>query len=730
MNIKKMDLYKIKLLKFKKTIASALITFNLSTSMIMVAQDYAATELSATQAPLTSPLFKAEMLTQMLPNMLFFINDDGSFALQDGHTIVIRKLLAKGGSEDVCTIDLTQGEIKKILESGKELFDANFIAPGFLEFCFGIKEQKDFNGADSNRSSVHTDCITMYFETATNTFFKISHPDFWVTSIQSPTTDPQKLIVNLHGLQRKGAETGLGKRVFFDLTTKTFGETIIDLCHFPSRILNENCLCEEDIKTRRVDFYPYQIVDQKLVKAASPSCSILMLPHYNFSAENILTYTRSNGQYKAPYMLNLNEEQPIEVPLLTPSEIRALKLDVYDPVIIDGLLYFRTHGEKRVLHCKPVDGLELGKKGQLIQKIIEKYSSEICLILSGNLYGTTPEKIQEIFCNIFMDYQQYKHDLGLTECGILEMHPETERILLNLLETNKNIFIEIFNKYIFPRIFKFQFAKVYHTSIETADPKFKQVLYYTKPEGRKPDGYFIVDVHGGPHARVFNELSTEQQFFSNRGYPYVLTNIRGSKGFGSAYEFASNQHWYDVVDDIQKIVEWARETGIGKHPIIMGASFGGYVAAACFAKGISNIVIPINGIFDPELYERNLSRTSYAKSDFKKQYGETKEEREQTSVITHLTKKPGKMFIFCGLKDTICLPEQSRALFEKMRALGNNVEMVSFQNEGHGLSVKGDIVKLRIIEQFLGDITGYSHEPNGYGLLATHLGIAYERSQS
>ncbi|MBP9752260.1 MAG: prolyl oligopeptidase family serine peptidase [Proteobacteria bacterium] len=731
MNIKKLAIDKTKFLKVKKTIASALMTFSLSTSMGMVAQEYAAIAgLPATQSVSTRPLFKAEMLPEMLPNMIFSICIDGSFLQHIGNQVIIQKLLATGGIEDVRTIDLMQGETKEILESGKELFVAEFMAPGFLVFRFGIKEYKDFN-SDSNHSSTHTDCITKYFDIAANTFFEISHPDFWNTYIEKSTTDPQKLNVNLYGIKDTSAETGQSKRVFFDLTTKTFGETMIDLCKFPAHIINNKYIYEKDKARNSVDIYKYQIVDKKIVREETLLCSISSPLHdYALNDESFLTYTKSNGQYLIPYMVDLNDEAPMEVPLLTPSEMRTLKLDVYDPQIIDGLLVYKTHGEERVFHYKPVDGLELGKKGLLAQKILEKYSSELCLLLSNNLYGKTPENIQGSLYSMYLDYKQYMHEVGLTEDNILASFSEIERTFLNLLEANKSIFIEIFNEVIFPKILKSQFAEVHHTSIETADPKFNQVLYYTKPEGSKSDGWFIIDVHGGPHARVFNELSTEQQFFSSRGYPYIVTNIRGSTGFGTRYEMASDKHWYDVMDDVQKVVEWARATGIGQHPIIMGTSFGGYAAAACFAKGISDVVIPINGIFDIELNEKKLSKTIHTESNAKKQYGETAEEKAQTSVTTHLTKRPGKMFIFCGLKDTICLPEQSRTLFDKMKELGNNVEMVSFEGEGHGFSIKKDIVKLRLIEEFLGNITGYQHEPNGYGLLATHPGIVYERSQS
>ena len=245
-----------------------------------------------------------------------------------------------------------------------------------------------------------------------------------------------------------------------------------------------------------------------------------------------------------------------------------------------------------------------------------------------------------------------------------------------------------------------------------------------------------MDVHGGPHAREFNELDVMQQFFTSRDLPYFRLNIRGFTGFGADYRDASNGKWWEVVDDIGAAIEWIRGQGLGAMPIVTGGSFGGYAAAAAYAKGYTNYAIATNGLYDLnlDLEDVRAGKTKYSQhdvSDQLTQFGNTEEIRRQNSVTTHLTPRDGEMLIFTGLKDDNCLPNQSQMLFDAMNRLGNKARMITMAEEGHSPNDPANLLMmLRVQEELVGKVTGSPYEPNGYATIATTPGAVSHETRA
>jgi dipeptidyl aminopeptidase/acylaminoacyl peptidase len=53
----------------------------------------------------------------------------------------------------------------------------------------------------------------------------------------------------------------------------------------------------------------------------------------------------------------------------------------------------------------------------------------------------------------------------------------------------------------------------------------------------------IMYVHGGPTSQFSDNFQLQAQFFASRGYAVLAPNVRGSSGYGKAFEDANNRDW-------------------------------------------------------------------------------------------------------------------------------------------------------------------------------------------
>ncbi len=113
----------------------------------------------------------------------------------------------------------------------------------------------------------------------------------------------------------------------------------------------------------------------------------------------------------------------------------------------------------------------------------------------------------------------------------------------------------------------------------------------------------ILWIHGGPTAQFDDDFQQHVQFFAQRGYVVLLPNIRGSSGYGKAFEDANNGCWGRCdLEDVRAGVEYlhglsyvdSASTGI------TGTSYGGCMsmAAVAFAPDLFQAAVPLSGYGD------------------------------------------------------------------------------------------------------------------------------------
>lgn len=88
------------------------------------------------------------------------------------------------------------------------------------------------------------------------------------------------------------------------------------------------------------------------------------------------------------------------------------------------------------------------------------------------------------------------------------------------------------------------FAKSFSTFVKSFDG-LKVPAHFFIPNGtsktnKKPA---ILWIHGGPEDNVDPKYSPNMQYLVNRGFVLVAPNVRGSTGFGRAYQFLDNNDW-------------------------------------------------------------------------------------------------------------------------------------------------------------------------------------------
>ena len=149
--------------------------------------------------------------------------------------------------------------------------------------------------------------------------------------------------------------------------------------------------------------------------------------------------------------------------------------------------------------------------------------------------------------------------------------------------------------------------------------------YIYAPPQRQPGERFpgLVLVHGGPTAQFWDTYQADVQYFIRNGYVVLMPNIRGSTGYGKAFEDMNNRDWgHGDLKDVIAGVDYLKSLDYvdGSKMAIHGTSYGGCMSmsAVCFAPDVFQAAIPHAGYGDwldfedeQELRHRQLLRYKF-----------------------------------------------------------------------------------------------------------------------
>lgn len=113
----------------------------------------------------------------------------------------------------------------------------------------------------------------------------------------------------------------------------------------------------------------------------------------------------------------------------------------------------------------------------------------------------------------------------------------------------------------------------------------------------------ILYIHGGPTSQFNDTYQAQVQFLVQQGYVLLLPNIRGSSGYGRAFEDANNQDWgHGDLEDVKAGAEYLKRLPYvnGSRIGITGTSYGGCMtmSAVAFAPGFFQAAVAASGYGD------------------------------------------------------------------------------------------------------------------------------------
>ncbi len=222
--------------------------------------------------------------------------------------------------------------------------------------------------------------------------------------------------------------------------------------------------------------------------------------------------------------------------------------------------------------------------------------------------------------------------------------------------------------------------------------------HYYHPPGRfagvRP---VIVVVHGGPEAQAYAGYIARYNYFLNElGIAIILPNVRGSTGFGKAFQRLDDQRRReDAVKDIGALLDWiAAQPGLdARRVMVMGGSYGGYMTLASsvhFADRLAGTVSTV-GISNFVTFLENTE--AYRRDHRRGEYGDERDPAmraflQSISPLTHVERMTRPMLVIQGKRDPRVPWTESEQMVAALKAKGRAVGYLLAEDEGHGFKKK------------------------------------------
>jgi dipeptidyl aminopeptidase/acylaminoacyl peptidase len=243
-------------------------------------------------------------------------------------------------------------------------------------------------------------------------------------------------------------------------------------------------------------------------------------------------------------------------------------------------------------------------------------------------------------------------------------------------------------------------ALIRYPTFDTVDGQPRSIpAFYYRPAGIPPGRRVpvVINIHGGPEAQAFPTFNPTAQFLVNElGIALLVPNVRGSSGYGRSYLALDNvARREDAVRDIGALLDW-----VGRQPEldparvgVQGGSYGGYMTLASLVHfperiraGVSVVGISHFGTFlrNTETYRRDLRRV---------EYGDERDPEvaalfERISPLNHAGRIGSRLFVAQGRNDPRVPWTEAEQIVKAVRANGQPVWYLLFNDEGHGFRRK------------------------------------------
>ncbi len=198
----------------------------------------------------------------------------------------------------------------------------------------------------------------------------------------------------------------------------------------------------------------------------------------------------------------------------------------------------------------------------------------------------------------------------------------------------------------------------------------------------------LLRIHGGPVSQYDFGFNFEAQLFAAHGYAVVLTNPRGSSGYGQDFSLAIWQDWGNKdFEDVMAGVDHVVERGIADPDRlgVGGWSYGGILTNYVITK-TDRFKGAITGASEV-LYVANYGHDHYQRQ-WEAELGlpwENREAWERISPFNSVENIVTPTLIMGGEHDWNVPILNSEQLYQALRRLGRTTQLVVYPGEHHGI---------------------------------------------
>jgi len=213
--------------------------------------------------------------------------------------------------------------------------------------------------------------------------------------------------------------------------------------------------------------------------------------------------------------------------------------------------------------------------------------------------------------------------------------------------------------------------------------------------GKRPVVYYL---HGGPQGQERPDFSWFSmpliQFLTLQGFAVFVPNVRGSTGYGLNYTKHVDRDWggMDRLDHVHamKVVLPEDERLDLNRSGVVGRSYGGYMTLTLAGRhpNLWAAAVDMFGPYDLLTFLERIPPTwkpyfnvALGNPDIPEDLAFLKDR----SPNTHIDNITFPMLVIQGRNDPRVVAEESEDLVEHLQEIGKDVEILLFENEGHGV---------------------------------------------
>lgn len=229
-------------------------------------------------------------------------------------------------------------------------------------------------------------------------------------------------------------------------------------------------------------------------------------------------------------------------------------------------------------------------------------------------------------------------------------------------------------------------------SFPSFDKRPISLLWYAMPAQSGKKRPVIIQIHGGPEGQSQPAFNPVTQYFALHGYAVALPNVRGSTGYGKSFSHLDDKEKReDSVRDLSEVGKFlaGRPDVDPARLVLYGGSYGGYMVLAGltlypeqWAAGIDVVGIANFRTF--------LEQTApYRRALREAEYGSLATDGamlDRVSPIHRVDQIRAPLMVIHGTRDPRVPIGEARQIADAVKKRGLPVELLTFDDEGHGLS--------------------------------------------